>query len=389
MTIWQFIVSTHADGLLGYLGVILTISVFNLFWFRRIDRYPPAAQKPLLSVLIPARNEEENIGACLESVLRQDYPNLEIRVLDDQSTDRTAEIACRYVQQDRRLVLVEGKPLPPGWLGKHWACHQLAEQSSGELLLFLDADTVLHPKAITHAVNTFFHEHVQLLSVVPKEIVKSCGERLIQPFFLWAVYTVLPLGIARKVQLDWLTFTIGQFMLFDRQVYFEIGGHAAVRNDAVDDLALGRLTVKRGFRWWLADGTTQVKCRMYRSLTQVIEGFSKNYFAAFRYNLLTYGFVFSWLMMVFWEPLVILFLNLFGLNANYFPMQKAGVAVGLSMMIWALVYARLKFPVYLTIFYPLTVLFNTLIAVRSFYLTISGTSTWKDRRLERPKIRFF
>jgi chlorobactene glucosyltransferase len=147
--------------------------------------------------------------------------------------------------------------------------------------------------------------------------------------------------------------------------------------------------VQRGFRWWLVDGTTQVECRMYRSLSQVIAGFSKNYFAAFRYNLLTYGFVFTWLMMVFWEPLVVLILNLSGVKVNYFPIQKAGLAAGLSLLIWALVYARLKFPVYLALFYPLTVLFNTLIAVRSFYLTLSGTSTWKDRRLERPKIRLF
>ncbi|GIV65992.1 MAG: glycosyltransferase [Chloroflexota bacterium] len=389
MTIWQYIVSTHADGLLGYLAIILTISVFNLFWFRRIEHYPPASQKPLVSILIPARNEEGNIGGCVSSVLGQDYPHLEILILDDQSTDRTAEIVRRYRQQDDRVVLIEGKPLPTGWLGKHWACQQLAEQSRGELLLFLDADTRLHPQAITHAVNTFFHERVQLLSVVPREIVKTWGERLIQPFFLWAVYTVLPLGIARKVQLDWLTFTIGQFMLFDRRVYFEIGGHAAIRNDAVDDLAMGRRIVKKGFRWWLADGSDQVECRMYHSLSQVINGFSKNYFAAFRYNLLTYSFVFTWLMVVFWEPLVVLFFSLSGIKVNYFPIEKAGLATGLSLLIWGLVYARLKFPVYLAFFYPLTVLFNTLIAIRSFYLTLRGTSTWKGRRLEKPKIRFF
>ncbi len=389
MTIWQFIISTHADGLLGYLAVILTISVFNLFWFRRIDRYPPSENKPMVSVLIPARNEEKNIAACLESVLGQKYPHLEVWVLDDQSTDRTGEIVREFCQKDRRVRLLEGKPLPTGWLGKHWACQQLAEQSNGDLLLFLDADTRLHPQAIHHAVNTLISERVNLLSVVPKEIVKSWGERLIQPFFLWAVYTVLPLGLSKKIQLGWLTFTIGQFMLFERRPYFEIGGHAAVRNDAVDDLALGRKIVQNGFRWWLADGTTQVECRMYHSLREVIEGFSKNYFAAFRYNLLSYGFVFTWLLLVFWEPLIVLFLNLAGLKVNYFPVQKAVLAAGLSLFIWGFVYVRLKFPVYLALFYPLTVLLNTLIAVNSFRLTMKGTSTWKGRRMEKPKIRFF
>lgn len=389
MTIWQFLISTHADGLLGYLVVILTISVLNLFWFRKIEHYPPANTKPAVSVLIPARNEEDNIVTCLETVLRQDYPLLEIMVLDDQSTDRTAEIVRHYCQQDGRLCLIEGNPLPAGWLGKHWACQQLAEQSKGELLLFLDADTRLHPQAIRNAVNTLLQESVNLLSVVPKEIVKSWGERLIQPFFLWAVYTVLPLGIANKVQLDWLTFTIGQFMLFDRRAYFAIGGHAAIRNDAVDDLALGRRTVQHGFRWWLADGTSQVECRMYHSLKQVIEGFSKNYFAAFRYNLFTYGFVFTWLMVVYWEPLMVLLLSVTGFEVDYFPIQKAWVAAGLSLFVWVLVYARLKFPVFLAVFYPFTILFNSLIAVWSLYLTLKGASTWKDRRIERPKIRFF
>lgn len=389
MTIWQFLISTHADGLLGYLVVILTISVFNLFWFRKIENYPPAKTKPAVSVLIPARNEEANIAACLETVLGQDYPILEIKVLDDQSTDRTAEIVRQYCQRDSRLALIEGNSLPAGWLGKHWACQQLAEQSKGELLLFLDADTRLHPRALSHAVNTQLHEGANLLSVVPKEIVKSWGERLIQPFFLWAVYTVLPLGIANKVQLEWLTFTIGQFMLFDRRTYFAIGGHASVRSDAVDDLALGRRTVKYGFRWWLADGTSLVECRMYHSVKQVIEGFSKNYFAAFRYNLLSYGFVFTWLMLVYWEPLIVLLLNGAGIGIDYFPTPKAMLAVGLSLFIWVLVYARLKFPVFLALVYPFTILSNSLIAVRSFYLTLKGTSTWKDRRIERPKIRFF
>lgn len=389
MTIWQFLISTHADGLLGYLAVILTISVLNLFWFRRIDRYPPAGDKPFVSVLIPARNEEKNIAACLESVLQQDYPNIEFWVLDDQSSDRTAEIVKEYSRKDRRLGLIEGKPLPAGWLGKHWACSQLAEHSKGEYLLFLDADTRLQPRAVSHAMNALLHERLDLLSVVPKEIVVSWGERLIQPFFLWAVYTVLPLGIARKVQLDWLTFSIGQFMLFNRKAYVEIGGHAAVRSDAVDDLALGRRIVRRGFRWWLADGTTQVECRMYHSLRQVIEGFSKNYFAAFRYNLLIYGFVFTWLFIVFWEPLIVLLLHSIGLRPEYFPLEKAGLATALSLFIWGLVYARLKFPLYLALFYPLTVLLNSLIAVRSLYLTLSGKSTWKDRQLEKPKIRFF
>lgn len=389
MTIWQFLISTHADGLLGYLVVILTISVFNLFWFRKIEHYPPAKTKPAVSVLIPARNEEANIAACLETVLGQDYPILEIKVLDDQSTDRTAEIVRQYCQRDSRLALIEGNSLPAGWLGKHWACQQLAEQSKGELLLFLDADTRLHPRALSYAVNTQLHEGANLLSVVPKEIVESWGERLIQPFFLWAVYTVLPLGIANKVQLEWLTFTIGQFMLFDRRTYFAIGGHASVRSDAVDDLALGRRTVKYGFRWWLADGTSQVECRMYHSVKQVIEGFSKNYFAAFRYNLLSYGFVFTWLMVVYWEPLMVLLLVGTGFEVDYFPIQKAWLAAGLSLFIWVLVYARLKFPVFLAVFYPFTILLNSLIAVRSLYLTLKGASTWKDRRIERPKIRFF
>lgn len=389
MNFWQFLISTHADGLLGYLAVILVISLLNLFWFRPIERYPVANKTPLVSVLIPARNEEKNIGDCLNTVLDQRYPNFEVWVLNDHSADGTAEIVRKYIQEDERVHLLDGKPLPSDWLGKHWACQQLAENSRGELLLFLDADTRLKPNAIAHAVNTFYHERLNLLSLVPREIVKSWGERLIQPFFLWAIFTVMPLGIAKKAQLKWLTFSIGQFMLFDRHAYFSIGGHTAVRNDVVDDIALGKRVVQLGFRWWLADGTNQVECRMYHSFRQVIEGFSKNFFAAFRYNLFTFAFVFLWLMVAFWEPLFVLFLHSLGYSVAYFPFTKAVWAVVLSLIVWVMVYARLKFPIYLALFYPLTVLFNSLVALRSAVLTLKGKSTWKDRQLQKPKIRFF
>lgn len=389
MTVWEWLLFTHPDGLLLYLAIVLLISIGNLFWLKRLETYPTVDDLPKVSVLIPARNEEHNITGCLESVLFQDYPHLEVIVLDDQSSDRTAEITRLYRLRDSRLRLIPGRALPPGWLGKPWACHQAAEKCSGDLLLFLDADTRLKPDAIRRAVYAMLAERAALLSVIPHEIVSGWGEKLIQPFFLWAVFTTLPLAIARKIRLPGFSFTIGQFLLFDRQAYQSVGGHSAIRSEVVDDLAFGRLIRRFGFVWRLVDGSRQVECRMYRSLGEVVAGFSKNFFAAFQYNVVTFGFVFTWLVVVYWQPILVLVLAGLGVPIGYFPAEKAAAAILLSVLGWLIPYVRLRFPVYLALFYPLTVLFNAVIAARSLVLALSGKSTWKDRRIARPKIRFF
>ncbi|MCX8024966.1 MAG: glycosyltransferase [Thermanaerothrix sp.] len=380
--------SNPQDGILIFLLVLLLIALSNLWFFRQPSAFDTLSRWPRVAVLIPARNEAHNLPRCLESVYRQDYPGgLEVWGLDDDSTDGTGELAAQFVAMDSRFHLLRGAPLPEGWLGKHWACQQLAETAAAEIFLFLDADTTLMPSAVRKAVATFEAERIDLLSLVPYEVMETWGERLIQPFFLWAMLVFYPLGLAFHIRWPDLSFTIGQFLLIRPQVYFAIGGHAAIRNIVVDDLALGRNAVRAGFRWRLMDGGELVRCRMYRSWHEVFAGFAKNLFAVFSYRVLPFLFVLGWLGWVFLQPLMVLGIHWLGVPTG-FSLQKAYWSIGMSLGLFGVVYARLRIPLYLAFLYPFTIGISIIIGLYSCLLTLRGHSAWKGRRLVRPRIRW-
>ena len=143
----------HSLAILLFLAFGLATALINYLTVRRFDQYPPARERPSVSVLVPARNEARNIEACLDSLLLQDYPDYELIVLDDHSTDSTPEILGRLAAHNPRLRLLSGAALPAGWLGKHWACHQLYQASTGDLLLFTDADTRHEPDMLRASVS--------------------------------------------------------------------------------------------------------------------------------------------------------------------------------------------------------------------------------------------
>ena len=169
---------------------------------RRRAHYRLPGDVPRVSILVPARNEERTIAACVQSLLSQDYPDFEILVLDDASEDRTGALV-RQFEKDPRLRTLRGTPLPAGWLGKPWACHQLAQAASGEVLLFTDADTVHHPKMLGDAVAALQAERVDLLSALPRLRLATWSERLVLPILLWSVHTFLPLCLARRFSAWW------------------------------------------------------------------------------------------------------------------------------------------------------------------------------------------
>jgi len=227
----------HQNSPIIFLSVLLLIALSNLLVLRRLHRYGRPAQFPRLSVLVPARNEEANIGPCVRSLLAQDYPDFELLVLDDESGDQTAQVLASLATSDNRLRVLSGQPLPAGWLGKQWACHQLAQAASGELLLFTDADTRYHPQALSNAVAALLAERTDMLSAVLREEVVSWGERLVVPILVWSIFSFLPLGLAYRLRLPAFTAANGQFLLFRRRAYEQIGGHAAVRQHTTEDLA--------------------------------------------------------------------------------------------------------------------------------------------------------
>jgi chlorobactene glucosyltransferase len=196
--------------LIVFQAVLLLIVWSNWIILRRARQHKIPEKKPYLSVLIPARNEETNIARCVHSLLVQDYPNFEILVLDDQSDDATPEILCRLAAHEPRLTALAGQALPEGWIGKNWACHQLARQARGELLLFTDADTVYQPNALSALVAAVFGEQADVLTGFPDQVMQTWGERLTVPFFSWAFLTFTPLALAYRLRLPSLSSGVGQ-----------------------------------------------------------------------------------------------------------------------------------------------------------------------------------
>lgn len=338
---------------------------------------------PHLAVLIPVRNEERNIADCVRSLLAQDYPDFELLLLDDASHDGSARVMNELASQDGRVRVMQGEPLPLGWLGKHWACHQLAQAARGDFLLFLDADTRYQPQALRLAMAALLAEGADLISVFPRQKVGSWAERLMVPVMHWGIFSFLPLALAYHLPVPALAVSNGQFMLFRRSAYEQIGGHAAVRQNIADDRALTRRLHAQGLRWRLLDGGDYVYCHMYRNFREVYEGFSKSLFAFFDYNAPLFLFVWLWLLVLFWEPWTVLALGWMGIAVSAVNITLAVQAILLSLLLWGLTYWRFGYRLYLALCYPCSILLAVMIALSSLYLTLSGRGTWKGRRLGR------
>lgn len=236
---------------------------------------PPPADAPLVSVCIPARNEETNIRRCVEAVLHQDYPNFEVIVLDDRSTDATPSLLKEIASRDSRLVPVSGSDLPEGWAGKPHALYQAASVARGQWLCFVDADTFLEPNALSSVFAKTMETKADLFTVITNQILITFWERTIMPL----VMTALTVGFSpRKVNDPKRADAIsnGQFIFVKRSVYDDIGGHESVKDKIAEDQAIAHLVKSKGFRLILADGGQVVSTRMYTSFEGIWEGWTKN-----------------------------------------------------------------------------------------------------------------
>lgn len=269
----------------------------------------PAAP-PLISVCIPARNEGRNIGPCLESLARQTYPNLEILVLDDCSEDDTLAIATALARQYPCIRVLSGRPLAPGWIGKPHACQQLGEAARGEWILFTDADTTFPPSALEDALCLAQARQADLLSGLPRMEVVTLWERLSVPMLALIGVGLVNFELVSRLPWSWMSGASGAFLFFRRAAYAGIGGHECVRRKIVEDVELGRAVKRAGFRVVMTDVTRMVHCRMYTTFPEVWEGFTKNFYAAFRGPLfpllilfLLGIFVAPWLSFIFGSAL--------------------------------------------------------------------------------------
>ncbi|MFL6137541.1 MAG: glycosyltransferase [Frankiaceae bacterium] len=251
----------------------------------RLLRRPPA-QAPRcarrVSALVPARDEQGSIGRCVASLLAQrGVPHLEIVVVDDGSVDATADEARLAGGDDPRLRLFAGagEP-PPGWLGKPWACARLATLATGEVLVFVDADVVLAPDALAATAAMLDAHRLDLVSPYPRQLADGPLPRLVQPLLQWSWLTLLPVRLAERSPRPSLAAANGQLLAMTRAAYDRCGGHAAVRGEVLDDIALLRAVKRTGGRGAVADGTDLAECRMYGSGGELVDGYAKSLWSA-------------------------------------------------------------------------------------------------------------
>ncbi len=355
----------------GALALLLFVQFANTRYFviprrRALDRWPS------LSVLVPARNEERSIRACISSLALQDYDGeVEVLVLDDHSEDGTAGIVEQLTIAHPHVRLLRGEALPEGWRGKNWACEQLGRAARGEMLLFTDADTIHEQGAAAALVSHAREEDVDLLSLMPRQILGSLPEALTVPLLHFFYLTFFPRFMLEKTEDPRFHAANGQLLLFDRSAWEQIGGHASIASSVVDDLDLAKRIREEGLRLDVVDGRYIVSCRMYRSWTEVFEGFTKNLHAALGRSTLRALFVAAMLIGLFVVPPVV------AIATASFPWILATI-IGLFLRLRTSV--RSGEPLPLALLHPASILIAAILLLRSTWYAESGRPTsWKGR----------
>lgn len=252
----------------------------NLRMLRRPASAARVAER--VSVLVPARNEAAHVEATLRSILASTgIDDLEVIVLDDGSTDGTADLARGI--DDARLAVIDGGPggPPPGWLGKPWACFRLAERATGSALVFVDADVLLEPNGIAGTLQAMRAGGFALVSPYPRQVAVSPLERLVQPLVTWSWAAIMPLRWAERSTRPSLSAANGQVLAIDAAAYRAIGGHSCVADEVLEDIALMRAVKRSGRHAATLDGSRVASCRMYAGAPQVVDGYAKSLWDAF------------------------------------------------------------------------------------------------------------
>lgn len=306
-----------------------------VLYFRNVVlfRPPPASpggEPPAVSVLIPARNEEASIGPAVESVLASVGVDLEVVVLDDHSTDRTAEIVAALAVRDSRVRLATAPPLPDGWCGKQHACSALSHLAANETLTFLDADVRLTPDALARMVAFHRESGADLVSGFPRQETGTLLEKLVIPLINWLLVAYLPLAVMRRSRQVGLGAGCGQWFLTSKTAYAKAGGHAAVRASLHDGIKLPRAYRAAGLATDVCDATPVATCRMYRSAGQVWFGLAKNA----REGLGAPGLIWVWTVLLLGgHVLPVVLLGFAGeLGLDEWQRVVTGFAIGLSYL---------------------------------------------------------
>ena len=318
----------------------------------------------LVSILIPARNEEKNIEKLLNDLIKQDYKNIEIIVFNDCSTDKTKDIVERLTQIDKRIKLIDSKTLPQGWLGKNYACYNLSKNARGNYFLFLDADVRIENNLIGDSISFMENEKLSFLSIFPVQKMFSFSEKISIPLIYNILLSLLPLYLVLKSKHFSFSGAIGQFMLFKREVYLKYNPHYLFRKSRAEDIEIVRYLKKKNEKICCLVADERLKCRMYQNFNQIINGFSRfisviffnSYFFSFLFGVIEFlSFVF-----IFYFKSFVLFLLFFLRLCIISLTSKQNIFSNLMLL-------------------PIQQIFFLFIILRSYIFNKKRKIIWKDR----------
>lgn len=346
-----------------YLSVLaLALVIFNSLTIRVIKNTPTKVSGSV-SVLIPMRNEEENVKGCLSSVLAQKgLDTLEVIAIDDGSTDNTSN----EVKAFPSVELISGEKLPDKWLGKLWACQQLAEKSSGDYLVFVDADVRLSDYAVANSISKM--GNWDFISPYPRQLTSGFVQKIFQPLLQWSWLSSVPLLIAQKYSIKSMAVANGQFLIIKRDAYFKSGAHAGIKTEVLDDLMLARNLLKQGYKGGVAEASNIATCHMYKNKMELFKGYQKSLWKAFGS---VPGTILAIALLIVTGILPIISTALGSTSG-----LAAFGLITLSRMISSLRTGSLPNS---AIFHPLAILMLLGLILFSWFGKLTNTITWRDR----------
>lgn len=348
--------------------LILVLVTWNVFAWPKVAQETATVSPQSVSILIPARNEEQHLPACLTAALRQRETVAEVLVYDDHSTDATAQVVRAAADCDARVRLVDSVTLAAGWCGKSFACAQLAQAAHTKWLLFLDADARLADGAVARMVAEAERRQLALLSCWPGLTLVSWWEQALMPMLNFVVFTLFPAPLSLLRNDASLGLAHGACMLVNRASYEAMNGHAAVRDQIFEDTRLAQTWRTHGQRTLCLDGQEVVQVRMYDSLREIWYGFQKNFYLAFRHNLSFWAFL-ALHAVVFLAPFFLLVLS-----------KAAALAAACVLLMRVLLAVRFHHPWWSVFVHPFSEIILIALGLSSWWRCRSGQGVrWKDR----------
>lgn len=374
-----------AIGYLLYTSIILFRNSFEFKALKASKSSPKSTKK--VSICIPARNEAHVIERCVASVFEQDYTNLEILVLDDESTDGTFEILESLSEKPQKLTVLKGSKKPDNWLGKPWACHQLSNCATGDMSIYIDADVWLERDAISKAVSEL--QNFDAITVWPEQKLVSFWEKQVIPLIYFSLFTLLPAKYVERSP-RWLppflrkkldpkfVAACGQFIAFNTLAYQKIGGHQSVKQEIIEDVALAKKIKSEGLTLKMLHGVGSVNCRMYTSDSEIWNGLRKNFFEGFNKNLFFFGLMAVLHIVLFILPLLTFVYAMFTNSSSLIIISAIPILITFLQRV--VLNYMMKWELYSAFTHVLGVLWFQALGVQCVLDYFLKTKvTWKDR----------